>query len=39
MIDFYLDVANVTLSREVGGLAGTEGFRYLFPSLGIKVLL
>ncbi len=38
-IDFYLDVANVTLSREVGGLAGTEGFRYIFPSLGIKVLL
>lgn len=38
-LDVYLDVANVALAREVGGVVGPEGLRYILPSIGLRVVI
>ncbi|MBI5507239.1 MAG: TonB-dependent receptor [Deltaproteobacteria bacterium] len=36
MLDFYVDVINLTVSPESGGIAGGDAFRYLVPTVGFR---
>jgi TonB family protein len=39
MLDFYVDVINVALAAESGGLAGNYAFRYVLPTVGFRAVL
>lgn len=39
LLDFYVEILNVAVNRESGGLIGKEGFRYVLPTLGLRAIL
>jgi hypothetical protein len=39
LLDFYVEILNVAVTRESGGLLGENGFRYVLPTLGLKANL
>lgn len=39
LLDFYVDVINLGLSKETGGLLGGNGFRYVLPTIGVRAIL
>lgn len=39
MLDFYVDLINVTVSPESGGLVGGDAAHYLIPTLGLRAVL
>lgn len=39
LLDFYVDIINVTVSPESGGLLGPDTFRYLIPTVGFRAVL
>lgn len=39
MLDFYVDIINVAVTREAVGLGGEAGFRYILPTLGLRAVL
>jgi len=39
MLDFYVDVVNLLVTPESGGLVGAFGFRYVLPTVGFRAVL
>jgi hypothetical protein len=39
LLDFYVEILNITVTRESGGLLGTDGLRYVLPTLGLRAIL
>jgi len=39
LLDFYVEIINVGVTRESGGLLSENGFRYVLPTLGLKANL
>ncbi|MBT6178399.1 MAG: TonB-dependent receptor plug domain-containing protein, partial [Deltaproteobacteria bacterium] len=39
LLDFYVEILNVGVTRESGGLLSGNGFRYVLPTLGLKANL
>ena len=39
LLDFYIEILNIAVTNESGGLIGKEGFRYVLPTLGLRAIL
>lgn len=39
LLDFYVDVINVVVAEESGGLVGSNAFRYVLPTIGFRAVL
>lgn len=39
LLDFYIDVINVVVAAESGGLVGSDAFRYVLPTIGFRAVL
>ena len=39
LLDFYIEILNIAVTDESGGLIGNEGFRYVLPTLGLRAIL
>lgn len=39
LLDFYIDVINVVVAEESGGLVGSDAFRYVLPTIGFRAVL
>lgn len=39
MLDFYVDIINVAVTREGVGFAGEGGFRFVLPTVGFRAVL
>lgn len=39
LLDFYVDVINVVVASESGGIVGSDSFRYVLPTIGFRAVL
>ncbi|MEE8408668.1 MAG: carboxypeptidase regulatory-like domain-containing protein [Myxococcota bacterium] len=39
MLDFYIDIINVAVTREGVGFLGGDGFRFVLPTIGFRAVL